>query len=56
MIIEIYKKDECGKGWTMCAEVYSKKDLKRYYKENSESHIVWKLKHKEVKDPWENAE
>ena len=45
MFIEIYKKQEWGDGWIMCAEVYSKKDLMKYYKDNREHSIVWKLKH-----------
>lgn len=45
MKIEIYKKNKFGDGWTMCAEVYSMENLKKYYEDNKKSKEVWELKY-----------
>jgi hypothetical protein len=49
MRIEIYKKNRCGIGWTMCQEVYSMKELEKYIEANAKSDEVWELRWEIIK-------
>ena len=48
MKIEIYKKSMVGDRYIMCEEVYSMKELRKYYSQNKKSHDVWHLQYKVI--------